>query len=52
MRLFLQAVAAALAMIVAPMTARAQGTRADYERAKELRQRTENTVFKAQLKAH
>lgn len=47
----LPALAAAL-LLVAPLCLRAQGTRADYERAAGLRQLTENKVFKTGIKPH
>lgn len=42
----------ALLIMVAPLRLAAQGTRADYERANTLQKRTQNTVFKAGVKAH
>ncbi len=44
--------ALALGLGCTSIAARAQGTRADYERAQALRKLTENTVFKTRLKAH
>ena len=41
-----------LALLVAPTSLKAQVTRSDYERAKNLRKMTENKVFKARVRPH
>ncbi len=50
--LFLVRILAALACGAAAVGVRAQGSKADYERAASLAQRTENKVFRARVRSH